>query len=167
MFDLKDDLEHGDSSIAVILQTVKLETQMRVFIGRELSEKANGRYSIPQEEELADAKKADLRFHSNDIDGPIPVELKLADNWTGPDLVERLENQLCGDYLRDNRSTRGIYLLVYRGDKTGWELPKGNCVDFPGLIKAIQEHWQNISPEFPKVENIVVIGFDLTCRSAT
>ena len=166
LLDLKDDLEQGDSSIAVILQTVNQETQMRVFIGRELREKANGRYSIPQEEELADAKKPDLRFHRNDIDGPVPVELKLADNWTGPDLVERLENQLCGDYLRDSRSTRGIFLLIYRGDKTGWELPNGNCVDFPRLIEALQEHWRDISPEFLNIEGIVVIGIDLTCRSA-
>ena len=109
LLDLKDDLEHGDSSIAGILQTVTQETDMRKYIGRELREKAFGRYSIPQEEEFADAKKPDLRFHGTDFDGPVPVELKLADNWTGPELFERLENQLCGDYLRDNRSSRGIF----------------------------------------------------------
>ncbi len=100
-------MEHGDSSIASILLSVTQETDMRKFIGRELREKAKGRYSIPQEEELADAKRPDLRFHGIGFDGPVPVELKLADNnWGGPKLFERLENQLCGDYLRDNRSTR-------------------------------------------------------------
>ena len=167
LFDLKDDLEHGDSSIAGILQKVTQEAEMRNYICGVLQDKLFGRYTISQEEELADAKKPDLRFHKNDIDGPVPVELKLADNWTGPDLFERLENQLCGDYLRDIRSTLGIFLLVYRGDKTSWELPKGNCVDFPGLIEALQGHWWAISPEFPNIEGIVVIGIDLTCRSAT
>lgn len=53
---------------------------------------------------------------------PRSRKLKLADNWTGPEIFERLENQLCGDYLRDIRSSRGIFLLVYRGKKTSWKI---------------------------------------------
>jgi hypothetical protein len=168
LLDFKDDLEHGDSSIAGILKTVKQETEMRKFIGRELREKAHGRYSIPQEEELADAKRPDLRFQGVGFDGPVPVELKLADNhWSGPKLFERLENQLCGDYLRDNRSNRGIFVLVYRGDKPGWELPRScDRVDFAGLTAALQDHWRQISSKFSKVDDIMVIGIDLTKRSS-
>lgn len=163
--DLKDDLEHGDSSDAGILQTVKQETDMRKYIGRELREKAFGRYSIPQEEELADAKKPDLRFHGADFDGPVPAELKLADNWSGPELFERLENQLCGDYLRDNRSNRGIFVLVYRGEKAGWDVPgSDNRVDFAELTTALRDHWRRISPKFSNVDDITVIGIDLTKR---
>ncbi len=165
--DLKDDLEHGDSSVAGILKRVTQETEMRNYIGREMREKAFGRYTISQEEELADAKRPDLRFHGIGFDGPVPVELKLADNsWGGPKLFERLENQLCGDYLRDTRSNRGIFVLVYRGDKSSWELPgNGKRVAFAELITALQEHWLKISPKFPKVDDITVIGIDLTKRS--
>ena len=165
LHDLKYDLEDGDSSIAGILQTVTQETEMRKFIGGKLGEKANGRYSISQEEELADAKKPDLRFLGVDFDGPVPVELKLADNWSGPKLFERLENQLCRDYLRDNRSTRGIYLLIYRGDKSRWQLSNGRYVIFSDLIDALQGHWRKISPNFPSVEDIRVVGIDLMRRS--
>jgi len=165
LLDLKDDLENGDSSIAGILKKVTLETDMRKFIGRELREKASGRYSIPQEEELADAKRPDLRFQGNGFDGPVPVELKLADKWTGPALFERLENQLCGDYLRDNRSDRGLLVLVYSGKKKGWDVPgASNRVDFAGLVAALQAHWEQISPRFIGVEEITVIGIDLTKR---
>ncbi len=170
LLDLKDDLEHGDRSLASILQRgATQETEMRKFIGRELHEKSFERYSIPQEEELADAKRLDLRFYGKGFDGPVPVELKLADKWTGPQLFERLENQLCGDYLRDNRSNRGIFLLVYCGKKETkhWEVPGSReRVDFAGLIAALQEHWKEISPKFPKIENIKVIGIDLTKRSS-
>lgn len=167
LLDLKDDLEDGDSSMASILQTVPQETEMRKFIGRELREKAFGRYSIPQEEELADAKRPDLRFHGVGFDGPVPAELKIADNWTGPALFERLENQLCGDYLRDNRSSRGIFVLVYRGEKAGWDVPDSdNRVGFSGLTAALQGHWQRISMGFPNVDDLTVIGIDLTKRSS-
>jgi len=167
LLDLKDDLEHGDSSVAGVLQTVTQETDMRKYIGRELREKALGRYSIPQEEELADAKKPDLRFHGADFDGPVPVELKLADKWTGPALFERLENQLYGDYLRDTRSRQGIFVLVYRGEKAGWDVPgSDNRVDFAGLTAALQDHWRRISRKFSNVDDITVIGIDLTKRSS-
>jgi len=167
ILDLKDDLEHGDSSVADILQTVTQETDIRKYIGRELREKALGRYSIPQEEELADAKRPDLRLHGVSFDGPVPVELKLANNWSGPKLFERLENQLCGDYLRDKRSSRGIFVLVYRGDRGGWDLPdSNNRIDFAGLTTALQDHWWRISTKFSNVDDITVIGIDLTKRSS-
>jgi len=166
LLDLKDDLEQGDSSIAGILRTVTKETEMRKYIGKELREKAFGRYSIPQEEELADAKRPDLRFHGVGFDRPVPAELKLADKWSGPKLFERLENQLCGDYLRDNRSNRGIFVLVYQGNKSSWDVPgSGNRVDFAELTIALQDHWWQISSKFPKVDDIKVIGIDLTKRS--
>lgn len=166
LLDLKDDLEHGDSSIARILQKVEKETEMRNFIGHELREKAFGRYSIPQEEELADAKRPDLRFHGMGFDGPVPVELKLANNWSGPRLFERLENQLCGNYLRDSRSNRGIFVLVHVDKKAAWDMPSSTTrVNFVELIAALQEYWQQISPKFPFVDDVTVIGIDLTKRS--
>ena len=166
LLDLKDDLENGDESVASILVNVTKETKMRNYLGHELRGKAFGRYSIPQEEELADAKRPDLRFHGMGFDAPVPTELKLADGWTGPQLFERLENQLAGDYLRDNRSNRGIFSLVYRGQKQGWDVPNApNRVDFDGLVEALRKHWDAISGRFPNVDEITVIGIDLTKRA--
>jgi hypothetical protein len=91
LLDLKDDLEEGDDSVAAVVKKITEETMLRNYIGHELRQKASGRYSIPQEEELADAKKPDLRFHAIAIDAPVPCELKIADKWTGPSLFERLE----------------------------------------------------------------------------
>jgi hypothetical protein len=163
--DLKDDFENGDNSIAGILRDVTDETLMRNYIGRELREKAFGRYNIPQEEELADAKRPDLRFLGTGFQGPVPVELKLADNWAGPVLFERLENQLAGDYLRDIHSGRGVFALVYRGEKKAWEHPStGKQLNFGELIAALQQHWETLSSKFPNVDEITVIGIDLTKR---
>ncbi len=90
----------------------------------------------------------------------------MVDNWTGPKLFERLENQLCGDYLRDKRSNRGIFLLVYRGEKTFWNIPNGSSkASFLKLVEALEAHWKKISPNYPGIEQIVVIGIDLTKRT--
>ncbi len=162
---LKHDLENGDSSTASILQAVAQETEFRKFIGGWCRDHAAGRYVIPQEEELADAKRPDLRFFGAGFDAPVPAELKLADKWTGPHLFERLEIQLCGDYLRDPRSSRGIFLLVYLGTKSYWDLPNGRRADtFEMLIDELQRHWTLISNDYSGVEDIRVIGIDLTLR---
>ena len=165
LVDLKDNLEHGDSSYASLLMRAN-ENEIRTFIGGRLRENADGRYSILQEEELADGRKPDIRFHGNGFDAPVPVELKIADNWSGNQLFERLENQLCGDYLRDSRSNRGIFLLIRQGKHDNWEVPNNqNQVDFNSLISSLQEHWQAIFPKFSNIDQITVIGIDLTVRS--
>ncbi|MBI1194890.1 MAG: hypothetical protein GC138_03455 [Gammaproteobacteria bacterium] len=168
LVDLKTDLEEGDSSISGILRGVQQETDMRKFIGRELRRNAMGRYAVPQEEELADGKRMDVRFHgTGGIDAPVPIELKFSDaGWSGNDHFERLENQLCRDYLRDPRSTRGIFALVTRGKQKTWVLPNGTKVNFEGLVAALSEHWRTLSPQFPNIDDVVVIGIDLTKRGA-
>ncbi|MFM9860630.1 hypothetical protein RUR49_19400 [Pseudoxanthobacter sp. M-2] len=162
---LKQDLENGDSSIASILQAVDEETEFRKFVGGWCRDRAAGRYAVPQEEELADAKRPDLRFFGFGFDAPVPAELKIANKWTGPHLFERFEVQLCGDYLRDVRSSRGIFLLVYLGNKSYWDLPNGRRADtFEMLLDELQRHWTLISNDYPSVEDIRVIGIDLTQR---
>jgi hypothetical protein len=163
--DLKYQLEEGDDSIASTLRKEDKETGIRKVIANWCREKASGKYVITQEEELADAKKPDCRFLSHVFDGPVPMELKLADNWSGNALFERLENQLNNDYLRDPRSNRGIFVLVYRGDKHKWEV--NNRVDqvtFQELVDLLQDHWESIQSNYSKVEKIKVIGIDLTKR---
>jgi len=167
LLDLKFELEEGDTSIASILQLTDRETEIRKYVGQWCRDLSHGRYVIPQEEELADAKKPDLRFHGVGFDGPVPVELKIADKWTGPHLFERLEMQLCGDYLRDKRSSRGIFLLVFCGIKSSWTSPNGGEVDtFTDLVDLLQDQWTILATQFPGVEDIEVIGIDLTKRSS-
>lgn len=163
--DLKHDLENGDESIASILQETVQETEFRKLIGGWLRDRAGGRYSIPPEEELADAKRPDLRFRGAHFDAPVPVELKVADKWTGPQLFERMEVQLGGDYLRDIRSSRGIFLLVYVGIGTRWDLPGGGSANsFEELLTALRQQWAMIAEQYPNVEDLAVVGIDLTRR---
>jgi hypothetical protein len=162
---LKHDLEDGDTSIAPILLDVTEETKIRNFVGGWCRDRSQGKYSVPQEEEFSDSKRSDIRFLGSGFDCAIPIELKLADNnWSGAKLQERLENQLCGDYLRDNRSPYGIFLLVYRGEKVSWEIGGNLKAGFSELVEALQNYWQKISLNYPKIEQVKVIGIDLTKR---
>lgn len=166
LLDLKADLEDGDESISHFLKLDKSETKHRVFIGGWLRGKNHGRYNVPQEEELADGKKTDFRLHNSNFDGPVPIELKIAENYSGAKLLERLQNQLCGQYLRDIRSNCGIYLLVYLGGNK-WEHPiTGIKLNFDELIRFLEEEAQKIVSSSSKIEDLQVIGIDLTKRTA-
>src|SRR5215510_13290334 len=77
--DLKLDLEEGDASEARILRRVDQETGLRTWFANRLRLAARGRYSVPPEEELADATRPDLRIHAPAVDAPVPIELKIAD----------------------------------------------------------------------------------------
>ncbi|WP_155802814.1 NACHT domain-containing protein [Ponticaulis koreensis] len=163
--DLKHHLEHGDDSIANVLIRADQETELRNFIGHELRRFSNGRYSVTQEEEMADAKRPDLRVTGNGFDAPVPIELKIADNWSGQQLFERLENQLCRSYLRDSRSKYGFFALIYRGEKSGWDVPNSESrCDFNALIQCLRNRWIEISKNFSYVEDIHIVGLDLTAR---
>ncbi|WP_141217610.1 NACHT domain-containing NTPase [Siphonobacter sp. BAB-5385] len=166
LLDLKHSLEEGDYSTASTWAKEDQETGIRKAIADWCESRSLGKYSITQEEEMPDAKRPDLRFLNSYSNSPIPVELKLADNWSGSKLFERLENQLCGDYLRDIHSYRGIYVIVYRGKMQTWNLPNSNIkVTFAELVEALQAHWMQLSPSYPKIEQIAVIGIDLTKRT--
>ncbi|QPN43693.1 hypothetical protein I5S86_19390 [Priestia aryabhattai] len=164
LLDLEHDLEEGDSGYAEILLKTNQETSIRKFIGTWLRDHAAGRYVIPQEEQLADDKRPDFRVQNSDFYEPVPIELKLSQNWTGPEHFERLENQLCGDYLRDINSSCGIFLLVNHGGKATWASPNDGQVKFEALVTALQDYWLDIAPKFPNVEDIKVIGIDLVKR---
>lgn len=164
LLDLKHDLEDSDSGYAEILLKTNQETSIRKFIGTWLRDHAAGRYVVPQEEQLADDKRPDFRVQNSDFYEPVPIELKLSQNWTGPEHFERLENQLCGDYLRDINSSCGIFLLVNHGGQATWASPNDGQVKFEDLVTTLQDYWLDIAPKFPNVEDIRVIGIDLTKR---
>lgn len=165
LLDYKHHLENGNDSTASVVILAERETVLRNQIGAWCNDRSLGRYVIPQELELPDAKRPDLWWTATAFNGPVPTELKIADNWPGPKLFERLENQLAGDYLRDVASVRGIYLLVWRGVQKRWQLPNKKWVDFDGLVKALQDHWASVTNAHPRVEEIKVIGIDLTLRA--
>lgn len=163
--DLQLDLEEGDASEAHILSRVDQETELRTWFTNRLRLAARGRYSVPPEEELADATRPDLRIHAPAVDAPVPIELKIADKWSYAELVERLHNQLVGQYLRDARSRFGVFLLVWRGTKKKWrESESGKQFGFGNLLERLEAEAEAILRDRYDLEAIRIVGIDLTKR---
>lgn len=164
--DLKHDYENGDFSVANVVINITEEEKLRNYIASELQRNSLGRYSISQEDEMPNEQRTDIRFLNSSVLGMVPVELKIADKgWSGRDLFEKLRDQLCGDYMRDVNTKNGIYLLFYRGEQQRWQHPTTNAyLNFEELIDSLQVYAKDVISEKPEIENIEVIGIDLTLR---
>lgn len=169
LLDMRHWLQHGHDSLASNWQRAPNETEIRKLIARDLGQRINAQAVAAQEHEMAGAERPDIWVQVLGDVAPVPIELKLLDQgWTGPELCERLLNQLAGDYLRDKRIRNGVFLLVWQGrDKPNrnWMI-EGTAVDLSGLHLALAQYWQQNADQFPSVDEIAVIFVDLTARQS-
>jgi hypothetical protein len=90
----------------------------------------------------------------------VAVEIKWADNWTLEVLLERLENQLVGQYLRDFNSHYGIYVLGNYGRK-GWKEPQsGNSLTFEEVVEIVTCRAGEIVDSKEDVYGLIVVAID-------
>jgi len=165
--DIKLDIEDGDFSVARRYGPGTDEEAVQLLVAGKLDEAARAVYTVVREEEVIDRKEPDICFHRADVAGRVPTEIKVADNWSGPDLEQGLKTQLIGQYLRDPDSRCGIYMLTYHGGKGHWEVgAERKRVKFNGLIL----HLQNLANEMARTskvfDEIRVIGIDFTINRA-
>lgn len=166
LVDLKHWLERGNDSPWKTWRRVKDEVEMRTNIAGWLRGHSQDRYTTAEEPELANSQRMDIWLQNSNVTSPVPIELKLLDKqWSGPDLCERLRNQLAGDYLREESSGCGVFLLVAGELAQGkrWEIG-GKRVDLNELGYALESYWSSISMDYPGVNSIAVIVIDLNLR---
>lgn len=156
---LKAEFEYGDDSMALTVQRETEETKLRIVLANQLRKISNGKYMIAQEEEMPDKKRTDIRFRISS-DYALPVELKIADNWSFNDLKERLENQLVKQYMKE--SNYGIFLLVFRGSK-GWKVEGKHTKNLGKLVSVLNTLAEGLVKKH-SLQGLKVIGIDLTQR---
>jgi hypothetical protein len=166
LHDLKNWLEDGNDSPAATWQKASAENEMRNLVAGWLNQNSHGRYSAVQEPELANRQRCDIWLQNPDVPSPVPIELKLLDqNWTGPQLCERLRNQLAGDYMREATAGCGVMLLIWRGNsgRQNWEI-NDSRVNLAGLREALLACWESIAGDFANVSAIDIVVIDLIAR---
>ncbi|MDD2736600.1 MAG: hypothetical protein PHF56_21930 [Desulfuromonadaceae bacterium] len=161
--DIRLNLEDGRYSQAqLLLNSAIEEPKIRNWFADELRKLNHGKYSVSSEDEFADATRPDLNIHAPSVNYPIVIELKKTDNWSVPELSERLRNQLVGQYMRDTHSQFGIYLLAWQGK---WKRKTDeNDVPFEKLVNLLQDEADTIVCSRYDIEEIRVVGIDLTKR---
>ena len=164
--DLQHELAHGDFSDRRTVRNIDEETELRRTLGWRLNERANGAYRMVQEDEVADAKRPDIRLVTiGGRDARVAIELKIADKWTFTELAEALREQLVGQYLRHEGCAGGCLLMTYRGSKKWWVHPdSGKRLRFSEVVDILRVRARAIESEHQDRIHLGVFGLDLTDR---
>ncbi|HHS3346497.1 TPA: hypothetical protein ACTGGT_003261 [Vibrio cholerae] len=165
IYSIKDWVENGNDSPWITWQRATKENEVRTLIAAELRKGANGHYTIAEEPELANEQRMDIWLANQKVASPVPIELKLLDKgWSGPDLCERLRNQLVGDYLREGTAGCGVFLLVSQKSTKRWDID-GKLVGIDNLAAALKDYWKSIAHGYVGIDEIEVITIDMNKRS--
>jgi hypothetical protein len=162
--DLAHDLAHHDFTDRRSVRKIKTEPEMQRTLARRLEEMSKGSYIVLREEEVADAKKTDIRLASVRGSHRAVIEIKIADRrWSVPDLERALRDQLVGQYLRHKNSKAGCLLLTYDGSKKYWH-PRKNAgrVSFKDLLGHLCAMAERLARKSKHELRLSVFGLDLT-----
>lgn len=124
LIDIKNDVERSDTGLRRQLHAQSSEADLRTWLANELTRRRNSRYSVEQEAEIDREQRPDLRAE-NPNTAPVPIEIKWACDWSVAVLLERLENQLFGQYLRAHDARYGIFFVGAIKSGRQWDNPAG------------------------------------------
>ena len=156
--DIKDDVERSDNSLREEVQ----EVPMSMCLGDGLLESSmsdqGGGTPFRKRRRSTSRERPDLRAE-NPRTSPVSIEIKWANRWTFQKLLERLENQLVGQYLQAEQSRYGIYLLGMISRKRHWESPEGNLT-FSEMIERIMRRAEELKRNAPGIGGLRVVAID-------
>ena len=142
LLDLKRWVEVGEDSPRKEVHPADKEAGFRDWLRRKLNEKPRG-YVVPPEWEIVGGRP-DLRLAMPGA-APVSLELKIADNWNLQQLIDGLETQLVGIYLRDDRARYGIYVLARFDRGRKWDsLDSGPRIDSDQMLAVLRERIKTI-----------------------
>jgi hypothetical protein len=155
-----------------------MEADLRNWLSGRLRDVGDDHYTVIREQEVAIENRPDLRVHARKKElGQISIEIKLADeeHWSGDLLVEKVDTQLAQQYIHEDGSHTGFYVLANAAKPKKREVDKktkrvvrrafrkrvsGKFVDFDGLIAAVEEKAAlvNAGLEGDKVVKVISIN---------
>lgn len=165
LVDIKNHVERSENAANRLpVRCGDQESDFRGYLHGQLTERSLNWFSVTQESEVDFGQKPDLRIERSGLNA-LPLEVKLVNlGWTVKTLMERLENQLIGQYLRSANIRHGVYVLGNTEAKRYWIMPdSGQRVNFQELVSLLQEKAKVLQSERrAHVDSIEVIGIDFS-----
>ena len=137
--DMQHDLVHDDYQQGETLAGLPSENTVQRWFSDRMHLKQGRSFSVDREAHVADEKEPDVRLRAKATDANVPIEIKVAESWTLPQLESALIDQLCGKYLRDRQTRHGILLLVHQTPRpVGWEAEDGVMLTFQQVVERLR-----------------------------
>ena len=164
---IKKWFERGDDSLAPVYKKIPSELDQERLLAFHLKlelSKYPSLIVVAQEVPLANGQRIDIQVRSLELDCSIPLELKILDNhWTGPNLSHHLMNQLILDYMREEKTTFGIYLLIQLSENVSKKVIHNRMVsgdEIAGALNELAEQYID-SNGFAKEVSTFLINYSL------
>ncbi len=142
-----------------------LEVRLRNLLHDDLYKRAGNWYSVTAESEVDLEQRPDLTISRPGLNS-LPIEVKLAnlEHWPLHKLLERLENQLVGQYLRAESVRFGVYVLGNTDPERRWkDIDGSTLVDFQIVVQRVAERATELENKFRQgVDGIRVVGIDFS-----
>ena len=168
--DVQHDLLHSDFAQGRNLQALGSdEKAVQLWVADRLELKKGRSYSVERESHVVDEKEPDIRLRARASDAAVPIEIKVAESWSLPDVESALVNQLSGKYLRANDARHGILLIVHQNPRaTGWEdSATGLYLTFDQLIGRLKTMAAHISGEDPAAVQPIIAVVNVSALAYT
>jgi hypothetical protein len=163
--DIKNDVERSDTGLRSQLSEASDERNLRIWLANQLRVRGRNRYTVPQEVEIDRQQHPDIRLE-NPRAGYVPIEIKLASEWSLSVLLERLENQLFGQYLRAHDGRYGFFVLGLIDPSRQWDNPAGGTrLTFEQVIALLETRAAELSVLHggQKLAEVVALDFRERC----
>jgi hypothetical protein len=159
---IKHDIQNHDFSDRGMLKRIDQESDMQLALALKFEQNAKGLYSVAREEEVANAKKTDIRLQSKSCNQKVAVEIKLAEKWSVVQFEKALQKQLVEKYLRHENCRGGCLLLTLANPKRTWRHPQTNVVmSFEQVIEHLKERAKQAELASNLAYRLAVVGIAL------
>ena len=152
--EIKHVVEGGDETPRAAFRSGDPESFLRQLVMRMLNERSLGQFSAVQEPEIDRAERPDVWVVSRF--GRFPIEIKKDESVAT--LMERLENQLVGQYLRDPANDFGIFCIGCV-DQQHWR-HEGRNVGFGDVVEILRARAADIQAVHSRPIELAVVGID-------
>jgi hypothetical protein len=163
--DMQYQLRHADFGQGRVFKTLRPESAVQESVADRLRLTQGRAYSVEREPEVVEGKTPDIRLRARNTDASLPIEIKVAESWSLPQLEEALNVQLGGRYLRAQDTHHGVLLLVHQKARPhGWRKSKGRMLTFPQVVKHLQKIADTtaaLSPDAPQARIAVLDASDI------
>jgi hypothetical protein len=167
--EVREAVEEGPFSDRVLFSVGMPEKSLQIWLAARLDDTPRRRFiprfTVTREPQVDDDNRTDIEVSC--AAGKVCIEIKPVDaqrSYSATSLVETLEIQLVGQYLKGRNSRHGVLVLL-RLDEKRWQLPDGIAA-FDDLVDYLSGQAAAIGARSVGVERLEVIGIDCVPKSA-
>lgn len=160
--DLQDALLNDEYAQGETVSHLPNEKEVQKWMASHFRQTRGRSYTLEREPHVVEEKEPDIRVQS--INGvAVPIEVKVAETWSLPDLEAALNVQLCGQYLRSKHARHGILLLVHQKPRpTGWQAAGGRWIGFQEVVQHLRTLAAKIAGQDSGTPQPEVIAIDVS-----